>query len=124
MQITAKTPTSVRLAQGLFFLNTAIWLAIGIISLIRLAGGDTGVSITFWIVAILMFFNASAMFVAGVGVGTQRRFFYYLALALLVVNLILTVTDQFGWLDLLTMLIDLVLLGLLIQTRKNYSIAR
>ncbi len=34
--------------------------------------------------------------------------------------MILRVTDQVGWIDLITMLYDLALLGLLITARKNF----
>jgi hypothetical protein len=38
----------------------------------------------------------------------------------LIVNLVLTLTDQVGLLDWITLLIDLVLVGLLLANRKSY----
>ena len=59
---------------------------------------------------------------AGIGIGRRRRLFYFFAMAILAVNIILTVTDEFGLLDLATLLIDLVLLGPLIVTRSEYRV--
>jgi len=124
MGISSKAPTSVKAAQTLFFVNAVIWLLLGITSLSRLAGSSTGQTTTMWIVALLMFGNAGAMLVAGVGIGKQRRLFYTSGLAVLVINIILTFTDQFGVLDFITLVIDVVLLGLLIVTRARYLSVR
>ena len=58
----------------------------------------------------------------GVGLGKRQRRFYYLAILVLAVTIILTFTDEFGLLDLLTLIMDGVLLGLLIATRAAYRI--
>ncbi|MBN2393944.1 MAG: hypothetical protein JXR84_24640 [Anaerolineae bacterium] len=115
-----KTLDTIQIAQALFFLNTAIWVALGITSLFRVARGPTSM-MTAIVIGILMFGNASAMAVSGFGLGTKRRGFYYLALAVLLVNIVLTFTDQVGLLDILTFALDLVLLVLLIVTRKRYT---
>jgi hypothetical protein len=62
-----------------------------------------------WVVGILMFGNAGAMLLAGIGIGKPRRLFYLFAMAVLAVNIILTFTDQFGIFDLLTLLAFLIL---------------
>jgi uncharacterized membrane protein YhaH (DUF805 family) len=49
--------------------------------------------------------------------GTGRRPFYYLALAVMAINIILTFTDQFGLLDFLTLVIDLAIVAILIAGR-------
>lgn len=90
-------------------------------SLLRLNKANPGFVITAAIIAIMMFGNAGAMLVSGIGLGKQRRFWFYLALTVLAVNIVLTFTDEFGLPDLITLLIDLVLLGILIVTRKQYS---
>ncbi len=115
-----KTLDSVRAAQALFFLNAVIWLILGIVSLLRLSRGGPIPVVAALVIAILMFGNAGAMGISGIGLGTQRRGFYYLALAVLLVNIVLTFTDQVGVLDFLTLALDLALLGLLIATRKRY----
>jgi len=117
-----KFPTPITLVGALFYLNTAIWVAFGIASLIRMRQGTQGNPIVLWVVAILMFGNAGAMLLAGWWLGKGSRLSFYFALALLAVNILLTVTDQFGIYDLVTLLIDLVLLGLLIVPRRPVTV--
>jgi hypothetical protein len=103
------------LTQGLFLLNAAIWLLFGVISLWRLGNNPTNQEFTLWVVALLMFANVAAMLITGVGLGTRyRRLFVFFGLLVLLGNIILTFTDQFGLFDLLTLLLDLVMLGLLL----------
>ena len=53
-------------------------------------------------------------------VGWTSRLSYLYALALLAVNILLTLTDQFGLLDFLTLLLDLFILGLLLVAVRKY----
>ncbi len=113
--------SAARAAQALFFLNAAVWLAFGILWLVD-SSGRTGVqATTAWIVGILMLGNVLVMLVCGIGLGTRRRLFYFLALVVLAANLVLTFTDQVGLFDWITAAIDLVLLALLVATRKLYT---
>ena len=86
--------------------------------------GPVGQQSAALIVGILMVGNAGAMLVSGIGLGKRSRLFYLFALGVLLVNLVLTVTDEFGLLDLLTGVLDLALLGLLITIRDRYSAPR
>ena len=111
---------AVRAAQALFFLNAAVWLTFGVLWLVD-SSGRTGVrATTAWIVGILMLGNVPAMLLCGMGLGTRWRLFYFLALAVLAANLVLTFTDQVGLFDWITAAIDLVLLALLVATRRLY----
>ncbi|GAB4475660.1 MAG: hypothetical protein Kow00124_16920 [Anaerolineae bacterium] len=101
----------VRAARGLFLLNAAIWLALGVTALFR--AGSSGLGAIAWIVAALMLVNATGMLGCAVIVGRPRPVHYVIAGAFLLANLVLTVTDQFGVLDLATILIDVVILGML-----------
>jgi len=124
MMSTTRAPNSVVTAQALFFVNAAVWLAFGVFSLVRLATGTAAQTLVLLVVAILMFGNVGAMLVAGAGIGTRRRPFYYFGAVVLVVNIVLTVTDEFGLFDFITLVIDLMLLGLLIVTRSHYLTGR
>jgi hypothetical protein len=110
---------ALRWAQGLFFLNAAIWLVFGIVSAVRLAG-NAGQGMTAVVVAVLMFGNAGAMALSGALLGKRRLLFYLFALAVLAVNIVLTFTDQVGALDWITFALDLVLVGILIVARKQF----
>jgi lysylphosphatidylglycerol synthetase-like protein (DUF2156 family) len=119
-----KSITPLKAAQALFFLNAAIWLAFGVVSLVRLKSTNPDFAVTAAFIAVLMFGNATAMLVSGWGIGKRWKWFYYLALAVLAVNILLTFTDEFGAFDFITLVIDLVLLGLLIVIRKRWSAPR
>ena len=69
-----------------------------------------------WMVAIMMFGNAYAMMISGIGILSRRKIFYLLALAVIIVNIVLTFTDQFGLFDFVTLVIDGVILALLIAS--------
>jgi MFS family permease len=114
-----KTPVQITLAQVLFFLNAAVWLFFLILFLSdQVSPGD---SISTWVIPILMVGNILAMLVCGIGLGKRKRRMYYLSLAVILVNIILTVTDQVGLFDYLTLLLDLVILTLLIASYKAFS---
>lgn len=91
---------AVQLAKGLFFLNGLIWLGLSLSGALRLVGGNPA---TLAVVSLLMFGNSAAMFLAGLVLGEGRRLGYGFALALLLVNILLTFTDQVGLLDWLNM---------------------
>lgn len=120
MQLAKGKPRPVRAAQGLFFLNAVIWLSFGVVSVLRL-GDNPEQLVTAVIVAVLMVGNVGAMLLAGFSLGRLTRWSYIFALAVLLVNIVLTFTDQFGIFDLLTLLLDLLLFGLLLATRSLYT---
>jgi hypothetical protein len=121
MAYSLQTFNRVKMAQNLFFLNAIIWLVFGSVSLISMENGDSDRIFTLLVIAMMMFGNAGAMAFSGWGIGKARKSSYYLAVAVLIVNIILTVTDQFGIFDLITLIIDLVLLGTLCTVRKRYA---
>ena len=111
---------AIRWAQGLFFLNAVVWLVLGIVSLVHLGGSEGGVVVAL-VVTVLMFGNAGAMALSGALLGRRRLPFYLFALAVLAVNILLTFTDQVGALDWITFAIDLVLVGILIVGRGQFT---
>ena len=108
------------MAQRLFFINATIWLIFGIAGILRLLNGSSTPTITLWVIAILMFGNVAAMLAAGLWLGRQSKWVFLFALAVLAVNILLTFTDQVGFFDLVTALLDFGILGLLLYDRKNY----
>ncbi len=106
----------VLLTQALFLVNGAVWILFGIVSLIR-GVGDARMA---GIVVALMWANAGVLLLLGWGLGRQRKLFYYLAVVVLAVNTLLSVTDEFGLFDFLILALNAVLLALLIATRSRY----
>jgi hypothetical protein len=68
----------------------------------------------------MMLGNVAAMCLSGILLGWRNQWFYFFAVFVLVINIVLTVTDQFGFFDLATLILDLVIFWLLISIRKNY----
>lgn len=107
-------------AQLLCYANTIIWLFFGVTSLANLGEGRGAPVYILAIVAVLMLANAAVFGLAGYGLGRGSRLAYLLALAIVALNLPLTITDQVGLYDWITLGVDTVLLGLLLAARKEF----
>ena len=104
----------------IFYLNAAVWLLLGLSSLGRISEGQVIPIYIQGFIAVLMFGNAAAMFLSGWGINRGGRRYFYLAMAVIATNIMLTFTDQVGLLDWITLAIDLVLMFLLIIFGKVY----
>ena len=121
--MTNKNPNRVnhvKIVQVLFTLNAVIWLSFGLYTLFGMADRYPGQTIIVYVFGYLMLGNVGAMVLSGYLTGKPKRSFFYFGVFVLVMNIMLTVTDQFGFFDLVTLLIDLILLALLISLRKQY----
>ena len=112
-----KVEKQIRMAQILLFMNAAVWLLFGLISLVRIATGESAATSTLLVVAVLMFGNVAALLIAGIVVRKPQKRWFWLVTAVLLINIILTFTDQVGIFDLLTLLLDLLILSLIIANR-------
>ena len=104
----------VALARWMFILIGGVWVVFGMMAMMNFAGTAGRV------MGVLMFVNAAALLGVGIGLGWQNRLFFWLGLALLGGNILLSVTDQIGFYDVVTLLYDIALLILLIVTRSHY----
>ena len=116
-----KTPWVVNAARWLFILLGVIWLTFGIWSILRVgsAGGNVPAALL-WIIIILMFVNALLLIWIAWGIGTGNKLYYFFGILVLAGNIFLTFTDEFGLFDLLTLIVNIILLVLLIVTRSKY----
>lgn len=112
------TAASIKTTSGLFFLMAGIWGIFGIASLLR--GTNAGAMLAAFILAGLMLLNAALYLWVGWGIRQRKKRFYFLGIVVLALNMVLTFTDQMGFYDWATLLIDLVALVLLILTRSQY----
>jgi hypothetical protein len=107
-----------KLAEGLFYVNAVLWLIYSIVNFFQL-GGPASDQIGSLLVAVLLILlmvgNATAMGIAGLLLRTEHPWAYRCGLALLGLNVLLTFTDQFGFFDGMTLMLDLTLAGLLIS---------
>jgi hypothetical protein len=121
MSTLRENPLFVKITQALFFLNVVIWLVFGVITVVWMVNNLESNPTVAAIVTVFMFGNAAAMLISGLGLGTYKKWLYIYAWAVIVVNIILTFTDQFGWPDFITLVIDVIILVLLIIIRRRYT---
>jgi hypothetical protein len=110
-----------RIAQGLFLLNAVIWLALGVIGLSHL---EDGKHLIFVVIAVMVLGNAFLMGAAAWWLEKRTIWGYVFALALLGINVVTTFTDQVGFWDYATVLVDFILLLLLIFKGREFIPAR
>ena len=116
-----QTPATVKAARWMFVLLGAIWLLFGVWSITRIsAGGGNLSSMMLAVITLLMFINAAVLIWIGWGIGKGYRLYYYFGLLVLAGNIFLTLTDEFGVYDLITLILAVGLLILLIVTRSKY----
>lgn len=120
-QAVRPAPRPVRAARALFYVNGAFWLVVAVYSVIRQpAGASANPALVAWVIAILMLGNAAAMQWLGWGIGRQNRRFYVLGIVWLAINILLTLTDEFGLYDLLILVLNAGTLALLIAARSHW----
>jgi len=99
-------------AQVLLLANAIIWLGLGGVTLMRMATRGQGIAVV--VLAVLMAGNAGAMALAALGLRRGHSWAWWLAMAVMALNIVLTFTDQVGLVDLLTGLVDLIIVALLV----------
>jgi hypothetical protein len=114
-------PTIVAATRWLFVLLGMVWLVLGVWSINRI--GEVGSSVpdaVLWIIAVLMLINAALFTWIGWGIGRGSKLYFYFGILLLAGNIFLTFTDEFGVLDLLTLIINILLLVLMIAGHSRF----
>ena len=100
-----------KLLRPIFILHAVFWLSLGFIFIFQQAN---------LFLAILIFINSLVLFWIGWNIKKQKRFIYIISLCYILLNLILTITDDFGILDLLALIINIITLILLIANRRYW----
>jgi hypothetical protein len=107
--------------QSMLFLNALVWLIFSVLGFMRFASGSDGWRL---VLSGLMLANAAVMFWLGMKiVGAQTRIFFF-AILYMALNVVLSITDQFGWYDLGVLLLNLIILGSLFVTRRRLTQAK
>jgi hypothetical protein len=114
------TPALVQAARALFYLLAVLWGALTVLNLVRRINHQSLPGLAGIFLTALMMVNALIMLGLGWGIGRQKRLAYLAGMAYLFLNIILTVTDEFGAYDLIVLVIAVGLLLLLVLSRKNY----
>jgi len=98
--------------RWLYLLNALIWIGLGVATLARGASAAASAG-TMTVIWVLMFGNAAAFALAGWRIVHRKPMDLMLAGIVLGVNIVLTFTDQMGFLDWATLALDLLLAALL-----------
>ncbi len=67
-----------------------------------------------------MLADSAAMLVCGLLMERPRKSIFWLAAGVLGVNILLTIADQFGMIDLLFLLLNIITLVMLIKSRREF----
>ena len=108
--------TLLRTTQVTFFLNALVWLVFAAMSFsLAFSGAGNGR----FVLSALMLINASIFVGFGFLIRKGQPRVFFVGILYVAVNVVLSITDQFGWFDFFIMLLNLVLLGLLFITRQR-----
>jgi hypothetical protein len=106
------------LLQYSFFFTAVVLMAFGLNSMFRVSP-DPNFKFIYMVYAILMFGDALAMLFFGLLIRARKTAIFWFAVTILSINIILTIFDQFGLIDLLFVLLNASTLGLLLNLRKE-----
>ena len=113
-----KKERMMRLIQGLLLLDMIVWMALGGMSLHKQAAAAAEPANFQQTIGLMMIGNALLFGI--LAFYYRKTHFRMLTVVWLMVNIVLTFTDQFGLLDILTLLLDvLILVLILIQKKRN-----
>lgn len=101
------------IVRVLFLLNTILWLSYGVFKFVRMKPLSLELGNTPLAIPTLMIGNAAAFLLASIGISKKRNIFYYFAISVILLNIILIALDPFGIHDLFALLFDMLLLALL-----------
>ena len=104
----------IRLQRILFSVAAGFWLVAGALAISGIVDLGFGTGDAAMIVGILMLGNGAALALAGWLSLRGQRLVDYAALALVALNALLSVTDEIGVLDLVSLLVNGALLVLLV----------
>jgi hypothetical protein len=94
-------------------------MVFGVNSMFR-ASPDTNLKAIYMVYAVLMLGDALAMLACGFFIRGRIPAVFWSAVTLLSLNIILTICDQFGLIDMLFVLLNASTLGLLVNLRKEF----
>lgn len=106
-------------SRNLLLLTVAILVVFGIGSLLRI-GSNPDRTVLYVFYAFAMFGDAIAMTFCAWQLNRRTKLIFFLSVSVLALNIFLTIFDQFGLVDLLFVLLNLVTLAFLLMSRKEF----
>lgn len=108
----------IRLLRNLFVLNAILWFGLATYLVVEMVSFGNGLPAI--LVGFFMYVNSGGMLFSGIMLHKRKRWAYPFGLVFLFANILLTFTDQFGVMDLITLVLDLVILAVLISIGRLY----
>jgi hypothetical protein len=116
----SNTPATMRALQVLLVVNAAVWLIFGTVAFF---GGTTNPDqvLVMKFLSFFMFGDAGLFVAVFIGTIKYRPWVYTGGLILSIVNIILSVTDEFGAADFIVIFLSLAVLILLLVNKKTLT---
>ena len=107
------------LVQYLFFISAIALVILSAGSFMRV-DPNSNIKIVYIVYAVLMLGDAAAMLICGLYINRQIKGVYWFAVIVLALNIVLTIFDQFGLIDFLFVLLNIITLIPLLVLRKEF----
>ena len=112
-------PRNKTIVRALLLLNATLWFAYTIYIYFDMAiVNHNGLAAD--IAAIYVFANAVAMFASGLALGKQQKPSFYLALIVVILNIVLTMLNLTDIVFVVAFILDIIILWLLMSIRNAY----
>ena len=111
MRNLTKEEKIIKIIRWLFLFKGVVWI---ILSGIHLFKGS-------WLLAGLLFFDAVIFLWLNRVIEKKKRWIFWFAIVFIGVNIFLTITDQFGWFDFFSLVVDCVLFVMIFGNSKKLS---
>ena len=115
-----QSPKTVSATLILILLNAAFWFVYAIITILTNNDAATVSHVARWIFSFLALGTAAVLVVLFFLLRKRVRFAYYIALVVLALLAVLSLTDQVGWLDVFSLLLSLIPFVLLVKDNLYY----
>jgi len=112
-------PLKITMARILFFLSAVLWLAYGVYIYYDMAITNNNKS-SADVVTLFSIVNAGLFLFSGIKFGGTQKWFYYFALAVTALNLLLSLFNIIDLYFLVSFLIDMLILWAILPLYKNY----
>lgn len=113
-----KKESMIRLIQGLLLLNMVVWVALGGLTLHKQAAAAADAASFRQTIGLMMIGNA--LIFGALAFSYRKPHFRNITVVWLMVNIVLTFPDQFGLYDVLTLMLDVLIVVLILVQKKRY----
>lgn len=110
---------SPRLTRTFLVLTVGTLAVFGRLSFLQIPE-NPGQRVLYAFYGLAMFVDAAILLLCAWLLGKRTKFAFALSVTVLALNIVLTIFDQVGWVDVLFMLLNLVTLVFLILARKEF----